>query len=168
MRESSVDQIDELDKQLLERLQTDGRVANSRLAEDVGLSETPCLRRVKRLEADGYITGYSANLDRRKLGLAIMAFVQVKFSAHHGDMARDFERAVVAIPQILSCHNVAGEADYLLQVVATDLDEYGRFTNVIRDLPGVSAVHSVLSLREVKKFSGVPVLQGQGVWYVPS
>jgi Lrp/AsnC family leucine-responsive transcriptional regulator len=169
MREETYpDRLDDLDRQLLERLQADGRLSNSRLAEEVGLSETPCWRRIKRLESDGFIAGYSANLDRRKLGLAIMAFVQVKFSTHHGDLAHDFERAIVELPQVLSCHNVAGEADYILQVVAKDLDDYGQFTNVLRDLPGVAALHSVLSLREVKKFAGIPIQHDEGARYVPS
>jgi Lrp/AsnC family leucine-responsive transcriptional regulator len=158
MREDSFsDRIDELDRALLERLQADGRASNSRLAEEVGLSETPCWRRVKRLESDGIISGYTANLDRRKLGLGVFAFVEVKFSTHDTELSMEFEKAVDSIPQILTCHNVAGDVDYILQVVARDLDDYGRFTAVLRNLPGVTAIHSILSLREVKKFTGLPL-----------
>ncbi len=155
--ESSVERLDELDRAILERLQLDGRASNSRLAEEVGLSETPCWRRIKRLETDGIISTYSANLDRRKLGLGVFAFVEVKFSTHDTELSREFESAVESIPQILTCHNVTGEVDYILQVVAKDLDDYGRFTAVLRNLPGVMAIHSILSLREVKKFSGLPL-----------
>jgi len=148
---------DSLDRAILERLQTDGRVSNSRLAEDIGLSETPCWRRIKRLESDGVITSYCANLDRRKLGLGVFAFVEVKFSTHDMHLSLEFERALESLPQILNCHNVTGEVDYILQVVAKDLDDYGKFTSVLRNLPGVTAIHSILSLREVKRFSGLPL-----------
>jgi DNA-binding Lrp family transcriptional regulator len=155
--EASTERLDELDRSLLERLQVDGRASNSRLAEEVGLSETPCWRRIRRLETEGIIAGYSANLDRRKLGLGVLAFVEVKFSTHDTDLAREFESALDNIPQILTCHNVTGEVDYILQVVAKDLDDYGRFTAVLRNLPGVTAIHSLLSLREVKRFVGLPL-----------
>lgn len=140
-------------------------MSNSKLAEEVGLSETPCWRRIKRLEAEGFIANYSANLDRRRLGLGVLAFVEVRFSTHDIDLAREFESAVNRLPQILSCHNVTGEVDYILQVVASDLDDYGRFTAVLRHLPGVTAIHSILSLREVKKFAGFPVQQDEAGWY---
>jgi DNA-binding Lrp family transcriptional regulator len=149
--------LDGLDRQILDRLQVDGRASNARIAEDVGLSETPCWRRVRRLEKEGYIAGYRAELSRRRLGYGVLAIVEVRFSTHSVELAAQFEAAVQELPQILTCHNVTGEMDFVLQVVAKDLDDYGRFTTVLRHLPGVTAIHSSLVLREIKSFTGLPV-----------
>ena len=154
----SGDALDEVDRAILRALQADGRLSNARLAEQLGLSETPCWRRLKRLESEGYIAGYQARLNRQKLGYGVVAFAQVSFGNHAGEGPIQFERQVAAIPEVLACHNVSGECDYLLQIVASDLESYGNF---IRDrllkLPGVTAVHSNLALREVKSSSALPV-----------
>jgi Lrp/AsnC family leucine-responsive transcriptional regulator len=151
--------LDKIDRAILIALQADGRATNASLAERVGLSETPCARRLKRLEADGYIEGYRAVLSRSALDLGLVAFVQVRFSVHDRKLSDRFEREIQAIPRIVSCHNVSGTADFLLQVVARDLDDYGTFMrDVLRVLPGVSAVESMLSLREVKRNAGLPLL----------
>ena len=159
MRENLSEPPDELDYRILARLQMDGRISNSRLAEEVSLSETPCWRRVRRLESDGLIAGYRAILDRRKLGFGVMAFVEVRFAAHDLERSRSFENAVLSLDQVLSCHNVTGDEDYILQVVATDLDDYGRFTTVLRNLPGVTSIRSSLSLKEVKATQAIPLPQ---------
>ncbi|MFC0402031.1 Lrp/AsnC family transcriptional regulator [Paraburkholderia rhizosphaerae] len=153
-----MNELDKIDRALLAALQTDGRMSNARLAETVGLSETPCARRLKRLESDGYIERYRAELSRRALGLGVFAFVYVRFAVHDKNLANRFEREILAIPRILSCHNVSGTADYVLQVVAHDLDDYGTFMrDQLRGLPGVSAVESALSLREVKSPGALPL-----------
>ncbi|WP_454724816.1 MULTISPECIES: Lrp/AsnC family transcriptional regulator [Cupriavidus] len=152
-------ELDKVDRAILAAVQADGRATNASLAESVGLSETPCARRLKRLEAEGYIEGYRAMLSRRALGLGLMAFTQVRFGVHSRELSDRFEREVQAIPRIISCHNVSGSADYLLLVVARDLDDYGIFMrDVLRTLPGVTAVESMLSLREVKRNAGLPLL----------
>ncbi|PXW17579.1 Lrp/AsnC family transcriptional regulator [Paraburkholderia caballeronis] len=150
--------IDKIDRAILNALQADGRLSNARLAELVGLSETPCARRLRRLEQDGYIERYRAMLSRQSLGFGVVAFVLVRFAVHDRTLADRFEREVCAIERILSCHNVSGSADYLLQIVARDLDDYGTFLrDQLRSLPGVTAVESSLSLREVKADGRLPV-----------
>ncbi|TDV06757.1 Lrp/AsnC family transcriptional regulator [Paraburkholderia caballeronis] len=150
--------LDKIDRAILNALQADGRLSNARLAELVGLSETPCARRLRRLEQDGYIDRYRAMLSRQSLGFGVVAFVLVRFAVHDRTLADRFEREVCAIERILSCHNVSGSADYLLQIVARDLDDYGTFLrDQLRSLPGVTAVESSLSLREVKADGRLPV-----------
>lgn len=152
-------ELDKIDRAILAAIQRDGRVSNARLAESVGLSETPCARRLKRLETDGYIEAYRGVLSRTALGFGVVAYVQVRFAIHDRSLSDRFEREIQAIPRIVSCHNVSGTADYLLQVVAYDLDDYGIFMrDVLRVLPGVTAVESMLSLREIKKHTGLPLL----------
>jgi DNA-binding Lrp family transcriptional regulator len=151
-------ELDAADRTILRLLQQDGTLSNPKLAEQLSLSVTPCWRRLKRLEDDGYIKDYQANLDRRKLGLDVLAFVQIRFSAHGGNEPNAFEAAMCAQPQVLSCHKITGDADYLLQVVATSLDAYSEFVeNVLRQMPGVASIHSSLALREVKAGSRLPV-----------
>jgi len=155
--------LDDTDRALLALVQQDGRMSNAKLAEALSLSETPCWRRLKRLEAEGVIDGYQANLNRRRLGYGVLALVQLCFGNHSDDAPSNFEAAVQHIPEVLSCHNVTGEADYFLQVVAKDLEAYGRFvSDVLRKLPGVTSIRSSLSLREVKASTRLPVAGGRG------
>ncbi|WP_422373979.1 Lrp/AsnC family transcriptional regulator [Roseibium sp.] len=150
--------IDRIDADILSRLQSDGRLSNARLAEQVSLSETPCWRRLKRLEETGVIEGYQAVVNRRALGLGVMAFVQLTCSEHDEETTAEFQNAIEASPQVLSCHNTTGDADFLLQVVASDLDDYSRFVEkVIRRLPGVTSIRSNLSLRELKSSNRLPI-----------
>lgn len=150
--------LDALDLRLLALLQEDGRASNARLAEALHVSETACWRRMRRLEAAGCVTGYRADVSRAAIGLGVLALVQIGFASHSGDSPERFEDAVRAIPEILSCRNVTGEADYVLEVVARDLPAYGRFVaEVLRRLPGVATVRSSLCLREVKAGARLPV-----------
>lgn len=150
--------LDKTDRAILAALQRDGRMPIARLADTVGLSETPCARRLKRLESDGYIERYRAQLSRKALGFGVVAFVLVRFAVHDRDVANRFEREILAIERILSCHNVSGTADYLLQVVARDLDDYGTFLREsLRNLPCVTSIESALSLREVKREAEMPL-----------
>ena len=152
------DQLDPTDLAILRELQADGRLSNAKLSEKLSLSETPCWRRLKRLEADGFIEGYQANLSRMKLGYGVVAFVQVTLGSHAGEAPLQFEKLVTSMPEILSCHNVTGDCDYMLQIVASDLDAYGVFVrDQLRKLPGVTSIRSNLSLREVKSSSALPV-----------
>lgn len=150
--------VDETDLRILRALQTDGRLSNARLAEKLFLSETPCWRRLKRLETEGFIEGYQANLSRHKLGIGVVAFAQVTLGNHAGDTPLLFENLVAEIPEILSCHNVTGDCDYMLQIVAEDLDAYGAFVrDRLRILPGVTSIRSNLSLKDVKSSSALPI-----------
>ncbi len=150
--------LDKTDYALLAYLQHDGRATNVQLADHLNLSETPCWRRLKRLEAEGIIDGYQANLNHRKLGFDIMAFVQVVFSVHTDELPEKFEQTVQGIPEILSCYNVTGEADYILVVVAKDLAAYEKLLRTtIRKMPGVTSLKTMLSLREIKGTTALPL-----------
>ncbi|MCB1785201.1 MAG: Lrp/AsnC family transcriptional regulator [Chromatiaceae bacterium] len=150
--------LDDTDRAILRALQTDGRLSNAKLSERLALSETPCWRRLKRLEADGFIQGYQANLSRTKLGYGVVAFVQVTLGHHAGEVPLRFEELVADMPEILSCHNVTGDCDYMMQIVAEDLDAYGTFIrDRLRNLPGVASVQSNLSLQDVKSSTALPV-----------
>ena len=150
--------LDKVDQAILAHLQQDGRLTNAKLASRLSLSETPCWRRLKRLEQEGYIDGYQANLDRRKLGFGVLAFVQLSCTVHDQTSTREFEEIILNSNNVLSCHNTTGEADFMLQVVARDLDDYSVFVeNVLRKLPGISAIRSNISLREVKASNRLPI-----------
>ncbi|TJZ82878.1 Lrp/AsnC family transcriptional regulator [Paracoccus hibiscisoli] len=155
-------QIDAVGAQILTLLQEDGRMSNARLAEHLGMSETPCWRRLKRLEEAGVIEGYQAVLNRRKLGLGVMAFVQLRCSEHDQAAMAEFQRIVQTTPNILACHNTTGADDFLLIVVARDLDDYSRFVDsTLRRLPGVTSIRSNLSLKEMKASNRLPVTPGR-------
>ncbi len=149
---------DRTDRRLLAALQDDARLTVAELAERVALSTSPCWRRVRRLEQAGYIEGYHAHLSAAKLGYGITAFVSVVMGSHTQDVARAFEAAVQDIPQVVACHNVSGEYDFLLEVVATDLAAYGEFArNVLQGLPGVRELHSSFSLMSIKARRRLPL-----------
>ncbi|ERH60734.1 MULTISPECIES: Lrp/AsnC family transcriptional regulator [Pseudomonas] len=154
------ERLDKVDIAISERLQREGRLSNVKLAEQLSLSEASCWRKQKRLEECGVIEGYQAILNRRKLGLGVMAFVQISCSDHSEEATEKFEKIIASAPQVLSCHNTTGEADFLLQVVARDLDSYSRFVEkVLRKLPGVLSIRSNLSLREMKTTHRFPVAE---------
>jgi DNA-binding Lrp family transcriptional regulator len=143
---------------MLDLLQTDGAISNAALGDKLSLSVTPCWRRRKRLQDEGVIKDYQANLDRRMLGLDVLAFVQIQFGVHADDAPDKFEKAMKLLPQVLSCHKITGDADYLLQILATDLDAYSEFVEqVFRKQRGVTSIKSSLSLREVKSSARIPV-----------
>lgn len=153
-----MNQLDAVNAQILNLLQNDGRMTNAKMAEHLSMSETPCWRRLKRLEESGFIDGYQANLNRRKLGLGVMAFVQLSCSEHDQASTAEFQRIIEATPSILACHNTTGEDDFLLIVVARDLDDYSSFVeSTLRRLPGVTSIRSNLSLKEMKSSSKLPV-----------
>ncbi|AIY42903.1 Transcriptional regulator [Collimonas arenae] len=151
--------LDKTDRAILAAVRQDGRIPIAKLAERIGLSETPCARRLKQLENAGYIEGYRAVLSRKALDIGVIAFAQIRFNIHDRALSDRFEREILAIERIVSCHNISGSADYLLQIAVRDLDEYGAFMrDVMRTLPGVTSVESMLSLREIKADAGFPLL----------
>ena len=155
------EQLDRTDLRLLAALQDDARLTVAQLAEKVSLSASPCWRRVKRLEEAGYIEGYHAHLSASRLGHGITAFVSVVMGSHTQDAARAFEAAIQNIPEVVACHNVSGEYDFLLEVVATDLATYGQFArNVLQALPGVRELHSSFSLMSIKATRQLPLPGG--------
>ena len=137
--------------QILAALQVDGRLSSAELAERVSLTPSPCWRRVKRLEDDGVIRGYRAEVDVKKLGFGVTAFVSISLDKKGAEHVRAFEDAVRDIPEVLSCHCVSGRYDHQLTVIARDLDAFGDLTRyVLGALPGVKEVYTSFVLKEVK------------------
>lgn len=143
---------------MLGQLQSNGRMTNAELAEMTGMSASPCWRRVRRLEEEGVIRGYSADIDRRKIGLGVLVYVSIQIDKHSDEDASRFEQEVVALPEVISCHSVAGGADFILQVVCRDLDTYAEFSmTTLRRLPGIKAMTTNFALKEIKAFEGLPL-----------
>lgn len=143
--------LDGIDRKILRTLQTHGRITNVELAERVNLSPTPCFERVRRLEEAGYIKGYFARLAPQKLGLGLLAFIEVSLDRTNTDAFERFRRSVDAVSEIQECHMVAGGFDYLLKVRVADMDAYRRFLGErISALPGVDRTHTYVVMEEVK------------------
>jgi Lrp/AsnC family transcriptional regulator, leucine-responsive regulatory protein len=150
--------LDSLDLNILRELQKDGRLTNVDLANRIGLSPSPCLRRVKRLEAEGVIDGYSARINRRRCGLGMTAFIEVKLERHREEDAERFRKAIRGLPEVVACHIISGEADFLLEVVVADLDQYSEFVlKTLRQIAGIKDMHSSFALETVKSFQSLPL-----------
>lgn len=142
--------LDRTDHAILALLQADGRMTHAAIAEQIHLSPSACLRRVKRLEEVGVISGYHARLDRDLLGVGTTVFVEISLDGQQENQLDEFEAAVLQVPEILSCHLMAGDADYLLQVVAADVADYERIhRTAMARLPHVAKVRSSFALRAV-------------------
>ncbi len=149
---------DKIDKILLIELQRDSSKAINELAAKAGLSPSACHRRVKLLEQAGAIEGYAAKLNRAALGLTNEFFVEVSLSAQTEEAFAKFEKAIQREPEILECHLMSGQFDYLLRIAATDATDYERIhRSKISRLPGVQRIQSALALRTVKPWAGYPV-----------
>ena len=149
---------DAYDAGILAALQRNGRLTVAEVAEQVHLSTSPTWRRMKRLEDDGVIAGYQATLDRRSLGWGVLAFVMVSIEDHSEAEARAFEKAIADLPEIVACWSIAGSSDFLLQVVGRDLDSYADFAMAtLRRLPGIKAMQTIFTLKEVKAPAPWPV-----------
>lgn len=150
--------LDSTDHRLLAVLQRRGRISNAELAEEVNLSASACHRRVHRLEAEGYIRGYVALLDARKMGVPAIAFVEITLSTQAEDVLEAFEKAVSRIPDVLECHLTAGTADYILKIVSEDTEDFARIHRQhLTRLPGVSKMQSSFALRTVVNTTALPV-----------
>ena len=150
--------VDQIEKEILRILQTEGRISNVELAERVGLSESPCFRRVKRLEDKGLITGYAATLNQRALGLQVTAFVQVSLGEHDESKQRRFLESVAAQDCIVECHAMSGSHDFLLKVVAFNMDHFSELSmQRILKFPGVVTIESNFSMSAIKQNRGLPL-----------
>lgn len=156
-KESTKEVLDGTDIAILEYIQQDGRMSNSKLAEKVNLSETPCWRRWKRMEEAGYIDGYAAKLNRKKLGFHVAGFTLVTLGNHEVENTEPFEEFVAVTDWIPMCHCIAGGADYMVQVLAKDLEEYFERISSIRRVKGVSAIQSNISVKELKNSYRLPL-----------
>ncbi|MDW6004820.1 Lrp/AsnC family transcriptional regulator [Vibrio mangrovi] len=146
------------DTQILALLQQDARMTNQELADQIGMSSSPCWRKVRKLEEDEIIQGYRAVLDRKKIGLGVMVFVRVSIDSHSEAEARNFEQEVAALENVVACYSIGGDADFLMQVVSGDLDAYAEFAmSVIRRLPGIKEMQSMFVLKEIKPYASLPV-----------
>jgi Lrp/AsnC family leucine-responsive transcriptional regulator len=156
--------MDAIDRAILRHLQDDGRLTNAALAERVHLSPSPCLRRLKRLEDDGYITRYRAILDRRRVGLGLTVFVEIKVAAQTEEAATDLlQKTFSELDEVVACHIVSGPADMLLEVVVPDLEHYERLLmGKLLQLPGVGDVRSNFAIRTVKANGPLPLRQLAG------
>ena len=145
-------QLDPTDRRILQVLQREGRISNADLAERIALSPSACHRRVQRLETDGFIAGYVALLDPRRIGKTTIVFVEITLSGQSDEVLDAFERAVARIPDLLECHLMAGSADFLLKLVAEDTEDFARIhRQYLARLPGVAQMQSSFALRTVVK-----------------
>jgi len=151
--------LDRTDKRILGELQANGRISNQELADRVGLSPSPCLRRVKQLEEEGVIEGYVGLVNASKLGLKMMALIQIRMDRHTPERFDAFEKNLRDYPQVLECILITGQsADYQVKVIVEDMEEYQDFLlNKITPLPGVSDVHSSFILRQVIYTTALPI-----------
>jgi Lrp/AsnC family leucine-responsive transcriptional regulator len=150
--------LDATDRRILAALQKEGRITNAELSERVNLSPSACHRRVQRLEEEGFIAGYVALVDARRLGKPTTVFVEITLQSQAEDLLDAFEREVARIPDILECHLMAGTADYLLKIVAEDTEDFARIHRQrLSRLPGVRQMQSSFALREVLKTTALPV-----------
>jgi Lrp/AsnC family transcriptional regulator, leucine-responsive regulatory protein len=144
--------LDEIDLKILKLLEADGRLTNVELANQVGLSPSPCLRRVRRLEVEGIIQGYGARIDRSKVGFGLTAFVSVKLDRPHETEASHFRRSMQRIPNVLSCYLISGQPDFLLEVTVSDLSQYSTsLLASLRGLPQIKDMQSSFVLETLKQ-----------------
>lgn len=151
-------QLDATDRRILRVLQREGRVSNADLADRIALSPSACHRRVQRLEEEGFIAGYVALVDPRKIGKTTTVFVEITLQGQSDEVLDAFERAVARIPDVLECHLMAGAADFLLKLVVADTEDYARIhRQYLARLPGVAQMQSSFSLRTVVKTTALDV-----------
>jgi len=150
--------MDAIDRKIIQALQQDARLTNQDLAARIGLSASPCLRRVRKLEQDGILTGYTALVDQEKFGLPINVFVNIKLEKPSPDMIRKFEQAIENIDAVVECYLMTGNRDYLLRVVSSDLKSY---EHLVRDrltkIPGVQSLESSFAFGQVKRTNMLPL-----------
>lgn len=150
--------LDQTDREIIQILQTEGRVPNNELAKRIGLTTTPTLERVRRLEREGIIEGYSAKINKESVGRGFNAFVKVTLKVHQLNLMEEFTSAVEEIPEILACYHTTGDGDFLLHVVSKDTRDYEQLMrNKLTTLPDVERLHTSIVLNTIKDQSPIPV-----------
>ena len=150
--------LDGIDRRILAALQTDGRLTNNDLADRIGLSPSPCLRRVRALEAAGIIRGYAALLDPAKLNLSMSVFVRVWLKGQDDETVQRFNDSILALPHVVESHMMAGDCDFLLRVVASDLDAYRQFqAEKLARIAGVQSLKTDIPLQRIKVTTALPL-----------
>jgi len=151
-------EIDSVDREILRLLQQDAELSAAAIGEKIGLSQSPCWRRIQRLREEGLIQGQEIRLDRKKLGFDIMVFAQVKLTAHGRSKVPEFAATIRDFPEVQECHLVLGNIDFLLRIVVRDIDEYEHFFfDKLSHLPEVQEVHSNIVLSEIKYTADLPI-----------
>jgi Lrp/AsnC family transcriptional regulator, leucine-responsive regulatory protein len=157
----STPKLDAIDRRLLVALQNDGRLTATELAERAGLTTSPCLRRLRRLEDTGVIRGYAALVDQKKVGLPVSVFVSIKLERQREEDLNRFQEAVRGCPEIVECYLMTGQRDYLLRVVARDLADYERIVKeTLTRIEGVASIESSFALSQVKHSNALPLDSG--------
>ncbi len=152
--------LDNTDKQIIEILQENGRISNSELAKQIGLTTTPTLERVKRLEREGVIKGYTAWIDRKAIQKGLTVFCSIKLTAHQLGEMEEFSRHIAEIPEILACYNTTGEFDYLLYVIVKDTIEYEQLLRKkLSRIPGIERIYTSIVLSTLKEQSKIVVTE---------
>jgi Lrp/AsnC family transcriptional regulator len=150
--------LDEFDKKILERLQHDATIAVAELADQVGLSQSTCWRRINLLEQAGIIGARVALLDAKALGLEVTVFANIKLSAHGRRSLNEFEEAIAVYPEVMECYTMSGDMDFLLRIVSRDIESYERFLRAtLLQMPSVQEVHSHIALSQVKQTTMLPL-----------
>ena len=149
--------LDGIDRNILDTLQRDGRLSNADLADKVGLSASPCWRRVKALEEAGIIKGYVALVDSKAVGLPVNVFMSVSLTTQVQSALQRFEKAVQQRPEVMECYLMTGDSDYLLRIVVPDLEAYERFVMDFTRIAGIAQIRSSLALRPVKQGTALPM-----------
>jgi Lrp/AsnC family leucine-responsive transcriptional regulator len=150
--------LDSIDRKILATLQENARIANVELSEEVHLSPSPCLARVRALERDGFIKNYVTLLDPRSVGLGVNVFVQVRLEKQIESALNSFEKAIAERPEIMECYLMTGQADYLLRIVVSDLDDFQKLlTEFVAKIAGVGNIQSSIALKQVKFKTALPL-----------
>lgn len=150
--------LDAASVKILAELQKNGRISSNELAEKIGMSASPCWRRQKELEENGYVVRYTALLDRRKLGLSVVCLLHISLLRHAEGVVQQFEEAMRLRPEVVECYETTGSADYMVKVVVADMDAYHDFLhNVLVKLDGISQINTSVALREVKYETALPL-----------
>jgi len=157
-RTQVVRDLDRIDRRILRTLQQQGRITNAELAERVGLSATPCSERVRRLERDGYITGYHARLNPGLLGQSLLVFVEIRLAAKSGQIFEEFRREVLKLPNVLECHLVSGDFDYLIKARIPEMTAYRKLLgDMLLALPAARESRSYVVMEEIKESQALTI-----------
>ncbi|WP_027859026.1 Lrp/AsnC family transcriptional regulator [Marinobacterium jannaschii] len=152
------EELDHIDRKILQLLQKDGSLSATEIADKVGLSQSPCWRRINRLQESGIIRERVALLDRQKLGLGIVVMVNIKLSSHGWKMLTEFEDAIVGYPEVVECYTITGGMDYALRVVTRDIESYEHFMRrKLLQLPHILEAQSYITMTEVKNTTELPL-----------
>ncbi|RPD97934.1 Lrp/AsnC family transcriptional regulator [Aureibaculum marinum] len=150
--------IDSVDKSILKLLQSDAKLTIKEIGNKLNLSATPIFERIKRLERSGYITSYKALIDRKKVGLSLMVFCDISLNQHHASHIAKFEKDIQQFNEVIACYHIGGSFDYLIKVVAKDMDEYQNFVSKkLASIDNIRKVQSSFVMREVKTPIGLPI-----------